>query len=319
MKLYADNIDITAAVGSLTWQNTITELATTMSFEIAKIEGQFTSIYIPNVGSIISLVTNAEVFRGIVITVDDGSDNSNKYTVCDFGFYLNKSKETYQFNNISVNEVLKKMCSDFNIGIDSICDIPVMISKIFLDKTISDIIKEVLTEAQTKTGHSYNFDVTPVGLRVYKLGEIKGSPMFRLAENLPLSDSILYRGNVSHSISIDDMKNSVKIITGNEKGFSLKATAKDNESVTRFGLLQEVEKIDDDKAAAANETAWQRLKELSQQKETFSFEIIESMDSYSRAGSNIEVEGISYIIEGSSHSIKNGVHYVKLDLKRVMV
>ena len=36
MNIYADGINISAAVGNLSWQNTIAELATTMSFEIAK-------------------------------------------------------------------------------------------------------------------------------------------------------------------------------------------------------------------------------------------------------------------------------------------
>lgn len=318
MKIYADNKDITVTVGNLAWQNTIAELATTMTFSIAKVDMPHTSVYLPTEGSIISMVTNVEVFRGIVLTIDDGSDLSNNYTVCDFGFYLNKSKETYQFNQISVNRLLSQVCSDFGIGIDSICDISYTVTKIFLDKTVSEIIKEVLTETGLHTGYSYNFDVTPLGLRVYRLGDFKAYPEFRVSPNTPRTYSVPYRGNVSHSTSIEDMKNSVKIVTGDEKGFSVKATARDEQLISEYGLLQEVEKIDDDKTSGASEMASQRLKELSTNKETFSFEIIEEMDSYTRAGMEIDVDGVMFIIEGSDHSVKNGVHIVNLGLRRAM-
>ena len=120
MNIYADGINITSAVGNLSWQNTIAELATTMSFEIAKSDAQHTNIYLPHEGSIIQMHTNDEIFRGIVLTVDDGSKTSNKYTACDFGWYLNKSKETYQFNAMPAHKAIRKVCSDFNIEIDSI-------------------------------------------------------------------------------------------------------------------------------------------------------------------------------------------------------
>ena len=35
--------------------------------------------------SIVSIYTGWEIFRGIVLNVDDGSRTVNKYTVCDFG------------------------------------------------------------------------------------------------------------------------------------------------------------------------------------------------------------------------------------------
>ena len=45
-------------------------------------------------------------------------------------------------------------------------------------------------------------------------------------------------------------------------------------------------------------------------------EVIEETYSYTRAGTVIAIENINYLVEGSGHSIKNGIHYVKLDLRR---
>ncbi len=311
MNIYADGINITSVVGNLSWQNTIAELATTMSFEIAKSDAQHTSIYLPHEGSIIQMYTNDEIFRGIVLTVDDGSKTSNKYTVCDFGWYLNKSKETYQFNAMPAHKAIRKVCGDFNIEIDSIPNLTTAITKIYFDKTISEILQDILEPC----GGGYNIDVTPKGLRIYKIGSIYAYPEFRLSPNTHLIYSPLLRGNTSHSVSIEDMKNSVKVITEKDGNFSVKATLKDDSLISKYGLLQEVVKIDPEKENA-NNVAQQKLSELSKTKETFSFEIIEAVDSYTRAGYMITVNGSNYIIEGSGHSIKNGIHYVKMDLRK---
>ena len=311
MNIYADGINITSAVGNLSWQNTIAELATTMSFEIAKSEAQHTNIYLPHEGSIIQMYTNDEIFRGIVLTVDDGSKTSNKFTACDFGWYLNKSKETYQFNAMPAHKAIRKVCRDFNIEIDSIPELSTKITKIYFDKTISEILQDILAIC----GGGFNLDMTPNGLRIYKLGSIYAYPEVRLSSNTQLIYSPLLRGNTSHSVSIEDMKNSVKVITEKDGSYSVKATLKDDSLISKYGLLQEVVKIDPEKENP-NNVAKQKLSEMSKIKETFSFEIIETMDSYSRAGYVITVDGSEYIVEGSGHSIKNGIHYVKLDLRR---
>lgn len=311
MNIYADGINITSAIGNLSWQNTIAELATTMNFEIAKSEAQHTNIYLPHEGSIIQMYTNDEIFRGIVLIVDDGGKTSNKYTVCDFGWYLNKSKETYQFNAMPAHKAIRKICGDFNIEIDSIPELSNKTTKIYFDKTISEILQDILEIC----GGGYNLDVTPKGLRIYKIGSIYAFPEFRLSPNTQLIYSPLLRGNTSHSVSIEDMKNSVKVITEKDGSYSVKTTLKDDSLISKYGLLQEVVKIDPEKENA-NNVARQQLSELSKIQETFSFEIIEAMDSYTRAGYVITVDGEDYIIEGSSHNIKNGVHYVKLDLRK---
>jgi hypothetical protein len=311
MKLYADGIDITPAVGNLSWQNSIAELATTMSFDVAKTDAQHIKIYLPREGSIIQMYTNVEIFRGIVLTVDDGEKTKNTYTAADFGWYLNKSKETYQFNNMPASKAIRKVCADFNIDIDNIPALETKITKIYFDKTISEILQDILEQC----GGGYNLDMTPKGLRIYKIGSIYAYPEFRLSPNTQLLYSPNLRGYVSHSVSIEDMKNSIKVITETDGNYSVKKVVQDTGLIDKFGLLQEVVKIDPEKENA-NNVAQQKLSELSKTKETFSFEIIEAVESYTRAGYVISVDGANFIIEGSGHSIENGIHYVKLDLRR---
>ena len=311
MKIFADGIDISPAVGNLLWQNSIAELATTMNFDMAKSDAQHTSIYLPREGSIIQMYTNDEIFRGIVLAIDDGSKTVNTYTAVDFGWYLNKSKETYQFNNMPAHKAIRKVCGDFNIQIDSIPTLVNEITKIYFDKTISEILADILELC----GGGYNLDVTPRGLRIYELGSIYAYPEFRLSPNTQLIYSPLLRGNVSHSISIEDMKNSVKVISETDGSYSVKKVVRNSDLIGKFGLLQDVVKINPEKENA-DTVANQKLSELSKVQESYSFEMIEAMDSYTRAGYMITVDDADYIIEGSSHNIKNGVHYVKLDLRK---
>jgi len=311
MKLYADNIEITNYTGGLAWQNTILELATTMSFEVAKTDAKYLNIYTPQLGSIISLVTNEEIFRGIVISIDDGDLRLNKYTVCDFGWYLNKSSETYQFNAMPAYKAIQKMCGDFNIEIDSLPDIKTEITKIYMDKTISEILSDILEQC----GGGFNFNVTPKGLRIYKIGDITAYPEFQLSPNTRNIYSPTARGNQSHTESIEDMKNSIKVITEKDDMYSVKKVVRNDELIQKYGLLQDVVKIDPEKENA-NVVAQAKLSELSRIKESISFEIIEAIDSYTRAGYMITVDSTDYIIEGSGHSIKNGIHYVKIDLSK---
>jgi hypothetical protein len=246
--------------------------------------------------------------------VDDGGKTSNKYTAVDFGFYLNKNMETYQFTDATANATIRQICGDFGIPIDSLCDVPLTFSKIYLDKSAAEVIWDIL---ETAGDYEYNFDVTPCGLRVYRLGDLHAAPTFRLSTNTQWLDSVEYRGNVSHSVSIEDLKNSVKVVSGDEKGFQLLQTKQDEGLISKNGLLQTVENVDEKNASDAANIAATRLRELSRERETFSFEIIEDGNGYTRAGYELVVDGATFIIEGSAHSIKNGIHYVKLDLRRV--
>ena len=310
-KLLADGVDISSYAGGLSWQNTIDELATKLSFEVAKSSTKYVNTYTPQIGSIINFFTNVEIFRGIVIDVDDGSETVNKYTVCDFGWYLNKSKETYQFNNMTAYKAIKKVCEDFNIPIDSIPELNTEIKQIYVDKAVSDIISNILELC----GGGYNYDMTPQGLRIYKYGDIYAYPEFRITPNTPLIYSPSLRGGVSHSVSIEDMKNSIKVITEADNVYTVQTVLKDTDSIYKFGMLQEVVKIDPEKENA-NTVAKNKLAELNKQSETFSFEMIEAVDSYTRAGMVMDIDDSRYLIEGTSHSITNGIHHVKVDLRK---
>ena len=152
-------------------------------------------------------------------------------------------------------------------------------------------------------------------MRIYRLGDLYAYPEFRITPNTHLIYSPLLRGGVSHSTSIEELKNSIKVVTEKDNVYSLQATKKDDVSIGTYGLLQKVVKIDPEKENA-NTVADTQLAELNRKNESFSFEIVEEITDYTRAGAVISFSGSDYLVEGSGHSIKNGIHYVKLDLKK---
>lgn len=314
LELYANGNRITNIIGSLTWRNSLYELSTVMSFETPKSDAAYLKdlIYVPQVGDIVQQVTNGEIFRGVIKDVDDGDMNVNKYTAVDLGWYLNKTKQTYQFKNISALDVIKELCADLSIPISTLPELNATIDDIYFDKTVSDILTDILD----KCPGDYNFDFVPEGLRVYEIGTLIAYPEFRIADNIPQMYSVDFRGEVSHTQSIEDMRNSIKITSEQDNVYSELKVLQDRESISKYGFLQEVVKIDPEKENA-DTVAAEKLSELNRIGETYSFTIIEKYDSYTRAGEVISVDGVPYVIENTDHGFQGGQHYNKLTVRRM--
>ena len=313
LTLYANDTDITKIAGNLAWKNSIYELATTMSFEVAKTDAAYLKdlMYIPQVGDIIRMVTNVEIFRGVITKADDGDKNKNKYTVVDLGWYLNKTSQTYQFKNISAADAIKEICADLSIEIAMLPELNVNINQIYFDKTISYILTDILSQCDG----DYNYDFVPEGLRIYRIGDLIAYPEFRVASNVAQAYSPEHKGSVSHSTSIEEMKNSIKITSEKDNVYTELMVLQNRELIDKYGFLQKIVKIDPEKENA-DAVAKRELNENSRESETYSFEIVEKYDSYTRAGEVITVDDTKYVIESTNHSFKDGWHYDKLELRK---
>lgn len=316
ISIYAENYEITSYTGNLSWKNTTSEIATTMSFETPKTDAKYISnlIYTPKCGDIIRMTTDKEVFRGVVIKVDDGDKNLNKYTAVDMGWYLNKTKQTYQFTQISASEAIKQICEDLYIPLILLTELTTVVSQIYFDKTVSEIISDILS----KCSGTFYYDFIPEGLRVYRQGQLTAKPQLTIASNIKTVSSIDLMGNVSHSLSIENMKNSVKVTSQQDNVYTEITILQDRSSINRYGFLQEIVKIDPEKEDA-NATAKEYLSENNKESEKYSFEIVENMSSYTRAGEVLKINDCDYVIESTDHSIKQGRHYNKIDVRKVIV
>lgn len=310
--------NVTSYLGGLEWHNSTDELATSLSLNIAKPQQEWSNQYTPEIGDVVRMFTNTEIFRGVVIDVDYGDPKYNKYTCYDAGWYLNKTKDTYQFYNITVRECIRKILEDLSIPVDSISGLgdgkdfdTVTVSDIYIDKSISEILKDFM---DNKLNGWYNFDFTPKGFRLYIVGTEKAYPKFRTSPQTALHDSIEYRGRETHTGSFEDSKTSVKVISDTD----VLATARWDYLYQRYGLIQEVvqvnpEELDED----PKQYALGKLNELCKPKETYSFEFVEAINSYTRAGEGLDIGDYTFAITNTDHSIENGVHKTKLTIERI--
>ena len=121
------------------------------------------------------------------------------------------------------------------------------------------------------------------------------------------------------------MKNSIKIIVSNTENdnetVQLVATAKDDSNIKKYGLLQDVQTLDQKDIAQANSIASNSLKDLNKILESNSISLIGSDNVKANRVLNITeiYTGMSgkYLVTKSSHTLNNGISKMTLDLEVV--
>lgn len=309
LAVYVGMRNITKSIGPISWSNSDAELATSISFSTAVSDAQFTSLYIPKRGEILRLYLKDEVFRGIIISDSGDNRHSMTYTAVDIGWYLNKNKDTYQFTDITADAAIRKILGDLGIPIIYFSAnerLQIRISGVYIDKAISEVIKDILV----KIGGKWNFDFVPAGFRLYAAGELLSEPLMQLSENTAPFDAMLRRGPESISHSNENLINAVKVVS--DERVLLRAS--NDESYATFGMLQDVVKIDPEKENAT-EVAEAKLKELCKTEGARSFPLNVRLVDYTRAGEVIPIEGSLWYITEASHEIRSGRHSLTLSVE----
>ena len=311
--VYINNRNVTASISPLNWQNTRQELAVKVELSAAKSDARFTALYQPKKGDIVRIFLPDEVFRGVIVSDDTGDRHASKFTAADAGWYLGRNEDTYQFNNMDSALAIKKICGDLGVPIVYLDENGLKdtyITGVYIDKTVADVLWAILKNA----GGQWNFDFVPDGIRIYRIGTYETTPQLQTSANTMLRDSVKHRGPESRTSSIEDMYNAVKVVSDT----NVLTTARNEDHYQKYGLLQKVVSIDPEKENAAVVTE-EKLAELNVEKNTLGFEMPVQLSDYTRAGEILTVEGIRYVIETSSHTIKKGRHMVNVDLERIEV
>lgn len=308
MTIGKDEKDVTAYMGELSWSNTIDELATTMNFSIVKTDARYNKefVFLPSVGDIVRYGTENEKFRGIILDCDDGDKLTNKYTAVDAGWYLNKTSDTYQFTEQDADECIRYVLEHKFIPIVELPELNTKITQIYIDKSISDIIKDILE----KCGGGFNFDFIPTGIRIYKNGVHEAKPVYSPASNIAAADSIEIRGAEEHKISMENMITATKVTSDTD----VLVAAQNSALIAEYGLIQTVIKKSDEEDALT--LGVNTVRNGGVLEEEYSFEILERLDGYTRAGDSVIIKNIKYVITASDHSIEKGKHRINLTLKK---
>ncbi|MFL0251247.1 hypothetical protein ACJDT4_12495 [Clostridium neuense] len=236
-KLYATYndllYDITNRCNNMSWSSDKDTLAVQLDFDSIVNMEEGTQVGIEN-------VDNNLIYMGILFKKTQ-KKFENAYTCMDFAFYL-KNKTTIQFNNVSASDAIQQLCNKFNIELE-IDSIATKINKIYKAQEASSIIDDILTQAENETGQEYIKEMNVTTLVIKKLEETKITP------------KIIIGSDVSLESSIENMKNSIIVQSNDENDNTIYAAYKDDNSIEKYGLLQEVQTIDSKNKSQASQIA----------------------------------------------------------------
>lgn len=310
--------DITPIVGKLSWRSNFDELGTEVNFEVAHSDTNYFPKNPIDIGDMVILKNgNFEITRCIVIKVDVNGRNPIAYKCFDLSYYLNKSKRIYQFNNISATQAITQIAKDAQIPINQIANMPKKVNKIYMNDTLSDIIKDILDQVEKETGHKFFFEMKFGKFNVYRSVDMVINPKFQLATNLTQHDITEAISNPSRKRSIEEMKNKIQLVSDGD----LITELSDQSLINQYGLLSEIIELQQEDIAKARNIAKNMLNELGRVFEENSFDTLGNDTVL--AGRILEVEepvtkmSGRYFIQSVQHNVNNGIHTMSLNLKGV--
>lgn len=304
--------NITPLVGTIMWRSNIDELGDEITFDVAFNDTKFFPKNPCDIGDIIVLKNGSEITRGIIVEESRNGISPVQYTAYDYAFYLNKSSAVYQFNKMPADACIKKILDDFGVPIGKITAMPKVINKIYNNKVVSEIIKDILDIA----GKKLFMEMDKGKLNIVKRGDIVIKANFSLYTGDKKKDATLAISNPSHKRSIADMINSIQVVGNNDKVVLEKS---DSAMVSKYGKLQKVITLDQEEKKSAAVMAQEELDEFSKIVHDISLELIG--DDHVRAGRVFEIEepftkiSGKYLISDVTHTLSDGHHKMSMNLE----
>ncbi|BBI32491.1 XkdQ/YqbQ family protein [Cohnella abietis] len=337
--------DVTALCAAISWDDNLS-LMSAMQFEIAFSDAKLIPTNPCDLGDAAILYDNeVEVYRGIIVTEGRSGRDTIKYTVYDYAWYLGKSKSVYQFNKITASQAITRILNDFGMLIGHVPQMLTPINDIFLEKSPAEIIEDIYKREERRTGKRFNVEMRSGRIYFEDMKDLVIKGTFRLADNQKLQDVMDNPLAAERTRSIESMRNVVKILVERKENkkkkkdqpdpkpptdqtdpksqksqtsYDIVAITKDEPLIRKYGLLEEVYKIDAEDAAKAREVARILLKRLARIQETNSIKLIG--DSSFKAGRLLDIDepitGMSgrFMIVTAKHTVTNQIHIMDLEL-----
>lgn len=193
------------------------------------------------VGNLIWVMNDErEIFRGYVFNRELSSDQELKFTAFDYLIYFTKSKGTYNFTEITPEDITKTICEDAGIQVGNVGITGLPVSFIAKAKSFYEIIMQAFTYVWHFNGGKYNFMpyMDKDKFSIMNMGQL-------FDENFVVSPDVNL-GNAVYTDTLDNMVNKVNVY--NDKGEYV-GTAWARDWINMYGVLQDVyESNEDDKS-----------------------------------------------------------------------
>lgn len=265
-----------------------------------------------------------EIIRGEIVEESRSGRQSIVYRARDYAWLLSESTIVKQFRKISASQAIEQILRQFGIPIGKIASMNTLVTKIYIEKSPAEIIKDIVTLEEAATGKRFNAELKKGKIYFEEMKDlvIKGS--FKLADNLKEMDVMDFPLDADRTRTIEKMRNRIKILIENDSKnpnqpkYEVVAEAKNQELIQKYGLLEDTFKIDVQDKAKAREVARILLQRLGKIHETNTITLMG--DHKVKAGRYFDVEeqttGMSnrFMIVSVNHTLTSGVHTMQVEL-----
>ena len=305
-------------VGNLTWSDSVDSLGAEFSFDFpfGYYDEQFQEHL--SCGDIVGIFSdNKEILRGVITEIPLGDGTYRGY---DFAFYLNKNECTIQYKKVRADKAIKQLVNRYNVPIGSIASMKTTIKKVYKDKTVYDVIKDILKIVKSETDKGYRVEMEKGKLYVRRSGGIQLKPHPKYVDELGREMYIARSSNITGTRNITELKNRVTYAGTSEKKRQLKAVVRSNASVRKYGLLTQVETAENLTAAKAKTRAKNKLKRLNKVACNFTAEMMGHDDV--KANRSIYFNRPEAQIKGwyrctsCTHTVKEGKHTMSCEFEK---
>ena len=236
--------DITSMVkDSISWGKSIDEFAQKLSFDmyLYKLEGM--PINPVKIGSIIEIKSEKIEFSGIVISNNESKDLIS-YSAIDFTFYFTQNEEIYQFQKVIGNSCIESIILSMEAPIGIIDKIDIKIDKIYFNLSAGGVIKDIIKIIEAKKGIKFHFYFRDGKFHFRR--ETDSISTFEVDFYNKKYNATDLSKNISISKSIENLKNSIKVVIKNNETEYKSIESKNQKNIDKYGLLQKVEVIEAD-------------------------------------------------------------------------
>ncbi|WP_313429690.1 XkdQ/YqbQ family protein [Siminovitchia terrae] len=251
-----------------------------------------------------------ELFRGTIFSRNKTKSGLLSFTAYDMLQYLLVNKDVYVFSKRRADQIIVRLCKDFQIPYGAIANTGVVLNEIHQNETtLYDIALRALINTEKQNG------------RRFQITSQKGK--LKLNEWKPSSDQWVLETGVNlidynYSTSIEETATRVKLISGDEKN-TVTVTVSDSSGQKRYGVLQHFERVNEKlnkgQLTKRGQTILNKKKGVQKELEVEALgiaEIISGKPIYV-IEKEIGIKGTHYVDE-DTHSFKGEHHHMQLKL-----
>ena len=185
-KIYIKDIDVTSYIGNLTWRDSIDTLGVEVSFDLVqnKFDKNMAFLYDITLGDPVQIINkNGETLIQAIIVSESPNGKITSFTAYDMAWYLNKSTLIRQFKKMIGNDCVKSLCEEIGIDVE-VKGLDTKIDKIYKDKTVSDIIYDIIEQCSQFNSKKFFIEFENNILKIRPFEKIKVVGQYEIHKNI---------------------------------------------------------------------------------------------------------------------------------------